>query len=66
VELEQNRTLGTAELGRLAFESAFGARDRHSFTGAHPQQIDLKLRERREYVEKALAHRVGGVIDRAP
>lgn len=41
------------------------ARDRHSFASAHPQQVDLKLSERREDVEKALAHRVAGVIDRA-
>jgi hypothetical protein len=48
VEFEQDRALGGAELWCFAFESAFGAGDRHSFAGAHPQQVDLELGERRK------------------
>jgi hypothetical protein len=32
-------------------------------SGAHPQQVDLKLREGGEDVEEHLAHRIGRVVD---
>ena len=54
VQFEQDRPLGAAELGCLAFESAFGAGDRHAFAGAHSQEVDLELSEGREDVEKHL------------
>jgi hypothetical protein len=65
VELEQDNPLGGTELGGFTFESAFRAGDRHSFAGAHSQQVHLELGERGEDVEEAFAHGVAGVKDRA-
>jgi hypothetical protein len=57
--------LAGAELRRFAPELAIRARYGHPLPGAHPQQVDLELGERREDVEEALTHRIVRVIDRA-
>jgi hypothetical protein len=51
------------ELGLAASESALGPRDGHALSGAHPQQVDLKLREGGEDVVEHLAYRIGRVVD---
>ena len=64
-EVQDVDALASAQFGRLAFELAVGAGDRHPLAGAHPQQVNLEFGERGQDVEEHPAHRIGGVIDGA-
>ncbi len=63
VHAQQFGLLLGRELGLAAPESALGPRDGHALSGAHPQRVDLKLREGGKDVEEHLAHRIGRVVD---
>ena len=57
-------TLGGGELGLFPAELSLALRNRHSFAGAHPDQISFKFRDHAEDIEKQPPHRVCGVVDR--
>jgi hypothetical protein len=59
----QHALLHRRQLRLTAPQLALGPGDGHSFTGAHPDQVDLELGERGEDVEEQLPHRAVGVVD---
>lgn len=51
------------KLWLLSAQLPLGARDRHSFSCPHPDQITLELREGGEDVKEHLTHWVGRIIN---
>ena len=66
VQLHEVLLLRRGELGLSSAELACGLGDRHTLSGAGPDEVGLELSHRAEDVEKHPPNGIGGFVDRSP